>query len=446
VSRVIASRHHAGTAYATFDGHRSNDFGIHAYTTTDFGATWTRITSGLPEDNGVLNVIREDPRNPDLLFAGGEYGAFVSFTRGRSWLPLRGNLPTVPVDDIAIHHRDNDLVLATHGRSIWILDDLAPLQQLAATPLDPELHVFPIRPALQWSTWANTGTTGDKQFFGENPPEGALIRYYLARPVPGTQAKVTITMPDGTVVRELTGPAEAGLNQAVWDTRGESPVPPTRGGGPVGGGFFGQSRGARVDPGAYSVTVTVGAQTRKATVEVNDDPRIEMSAVDRAQRRAALDRLAPAVRSTAEASRTITQLRTTLAAEIDGWKKADAVKVPAQVQAQASDLLAKIDEVYPTFGTPPGEQRGLGDAGPPLVERPTPLPMRLRTLYGAIAEVSAAPTAQQLRDVEVLTARAGEATAAVSRLAEQDLAALNAAINRAGVPRITLPPATAPQP
>jgi len=447
VSRVIASRHQAGTAYATFDGHRSNDFGIYAFATTDYGATWTRITAGLPEDNGVLNVIREDPRNPDLLFAGGEYGAFVSLTRGRSWLPLRGNLPRVPVDDIAIHARDNALVLATHGRSIWILDDLTPLQQLTTAPLDAGLHVFPVRPALQWSTWSNSGTTGDKQFFGENPAYGAVIRYHVGQAMPGAQAKITVTAPDGTVVRELTGPAEPGLNQAVWDTRSEPPVPPARGattGG--GGGLFGQSQGARVDPGAFTVSVAVGEYTQQVGVEVFEDPRITMSAADRAQRRAALDRLAPAVRSTAEASRTITQLRTTLAAEIDGWKKADAVKVPAEVQEQASALLATIDAVYPTFGTPPGEQRGLGDAGPPLVERPTPLPMRLRLLYGAIADISAAPTAQQLRDIESLTARAGEVTADVSRLAEQDLAALNAAINRAGVPRITLPPPTSSQP
>jgi photosystem II stability/assembly factor-like uncharacterized protein len=440
VSRVVASRHQAGTAYATFDGHRANDFGIYVYATPDFGATWTRITGGLPEDNGVINVIREDPRQPDLLFAGGEYGAFVSFTRGRTWLPLRGNLPRVPVDDIAIHARDNDLVLATHGRSIWILDDLAPLQELASGAPREGLHVFPVRPAIQWSTWSSTGTTGDKAFFGENPPYGALIRYHVGRAGAGGPAKIEVRHASGALVRELTGPAEPGLNQAVWDTRAESPVPPARGETPGGGGFFGQAQGARVDPGVYAVTVTVGEQKAPASVEVLDDPRITFPAADRAQRRAALDRLAPAVRSATVASRTITQLRTTLVAEMDGWKKPGAAQVPAEVQSQAAALLARIDEAYPTFGTPPSEQRGLGDAGPPLVERPAPLPMRLRALYGTLAETSAAPTAGQLRDVEILTARATEASALVTRLAGEDLAALNAAINQAGVPRIVLPP------
>ena len=208
MSRVVASRHGDGTAYATFDGHRSNDFGIYVYMTTDFGETWKRITTGLPANNGIVNVVREHPKNPDLLFAGTEYGAFVSFTRGASWSPLKLNLPTVPVDDIQVHPRDNDLVFGTHGRSIWILDDITPLAELNAAVLASDLHAFSTRPAIQWRPWGNTGSTGHKEFFGANAPDGALIHYYLkAKPAAGEQVKVTVTDKAGKTVRSLTATA-----------------------------------------------------------------------------------------------------------------------------------------------------------------------------------------------------------------------------------------------
>ncbi len=127
VSRVVASKFNEGTAFATFDGHRNGDFKVYVYMTMDFGESWKSIVSNLPQNNGIANVIREHPRNANLLFVGTEYGMFISWDKGGSWMKFKLNLPTVPVDDILIHPRDNDLILGTHGRSIWVMDDITPL-------------------------------------------------------------------------------------------------------------------------------------------------------------------------------------------------------------------------------------------------------------------------------------------------------------------------------
>src|SRR5690606_12731448 len=146
VSRVIASAHDEATAYATFDGHRNNDFKPYVYKSTDYGRTWTSITSNLPEF-GSVQVIREHHRNPNLLFVGTEFGVFVSTNGGASWSRLAGGFPTVAVHDMLIHPRENDLVIGTHGRGIWILDDITPLEQLATASRTTIAHVFTPRPA-----------------------------------------------------------------------------------------------------------------------------------------------------------------------------------------------------------------------------------------------------------------------------------------------------------
>ena len=177
VSRVVASRFNEGTAYATLDGHRSNDFGVYVFVTNDYGATWKPIRNGIDDDAGTVHVIREHFRNPKLLFLGTERGLFVSYDQGGHWSRLKLNLPTVPVDDIAIHPRDNDLVLATHGRSIWILDDLgADRADDGRDSLRGVCTCSNARPATEWRIANRSGVTGHKAFFGPNPPNGARSR------------------------------------------------------------------------------------------------------------------------------------------------------------------------------------------------------------------------------------------------------------------------------
>ncbi len=148
VSRVEPSHFDAGTAYVSFDNHRRDDQKPYIFVTRDFGQTWTSIAANLPEGN--VNVVKEDPKNPNLLYAGTEYGFFISRTGGKDWKKFMTGLPTVRVDDVLVHPRDNDLVLATHGRSIWILDDITPLQQMTEAITTADAHLFDVRPATAW--------------------------------------------------------------------------------------------------------------------------------------------------------------------------------------------------------------------------------------------------------------------------------------------------------
>jgi len=178
ISAVEASHFDAGTAYVAADHHQDDDYAPYAYMTTDYGKTWTRITGDLPAKAAWVHVVREDPKNRNLLYLGAEMGVWASWDRGAHWTSLRGDLPVVQVRDIQIHPRDNDLLLATHGRGLYIMDDITALQQLEAAK-GSDVAVFDVRPAVRWNMWSRDGNLGQKTWRGENPPQGALITYYL---------------------------------------------------------------------------------------------------------------------------------------------------------------------------------------------------------------------------------------------------------------------------
>ncbi|MBW3535815.1 MAG: glycosyl hydrolase, partial [Gemmatimonadetes bacterium] len=177
VSRIDPSHHEPGRVYVSFDGHRNDDFAPYVFTSDDFGRSWRRITDGLPDWS--VNTVREHPRTPSLLFAGNEIGMWVTFDRGERWHRLEGDLPTVPVDDIAIQERENDLVVGTHGRSVWILSGLGPLEAQARADVVAEaVELFEPQRATQWSIAFAWPFQGDR-FAGENPADGAVLRYWL---------------------------------------------------------------------------------------------------------------------------------------------------------------------------------------------------------------------------------------------------------------------------
>jgi len=238
VSRVVASRVNEGTAFATFDGHRNGDFKVYVFMTNDFGETWKSIASNLPQNTGVVHVVREHPRNTNLLFAGTEFGLFASVDRGGSWMQIKQNLPTVPVDDIVIHPRENDLILGTHGRSIWIMDDITPLEQLNPSVMENNIYLFDNRQAVMWRAWNNKPLTSDKAFYGQNPPGGAMINFYLKEPLKERET-VSITIQDaaGQTVRTISC-TRANPNQSP-----AAPGGPGFGGGGGGGGAGGGGGG-----------------------------------------------------------------------------------------------------------------------------------------------------------------------------------------------------------
>ena len=195
ISRVEASHFDAATAYVTIDNHRLDDHKPYIFKTTDYGETWTSVASNMPEGN--VNVIREDPKNRNLLFVGTEYGFYVSLNGGKEWKPFMNGLPWVRVDDILIHPRDNDLIIGTHGRSIWIIDDITPLQQLSETVMTAENFVFDVRPSTSYVTDTVKGISveGARQFRGSNPDPGPAVSYMLKS---AASADVTISVHDIT--------------------------------------------------------------------------------------------------------------------------------------------------------------------------------------------------------------------------------------------------------
>ncbi|HSP14479.1 MAG TPA: hypothetical protein VLV78_06990 [Thermoanaerobaculia bacterium] len=462
VSRVVASRFAEGTAYAAFDGHRSDDFNAYLYMTTDFGETWKPIKSGLPTDADIVHVIREHYRNPKLLFAGTEHGLYISPDQGGHWTRLELNLPTVPVDDIAIHPRENDLVLATHGRSIWILDDLTPFEQWADSIASEDLHLFDMRPATAFRLANRSGSTGQQIFLGPNPPAGALITYFLkTKPAAKEKVKVTITDKAGKVLREIDGTKGVGVNRVNWDLRtrsvleapreeGESAEAAPQAGG--GGGGFGFSGAMRVEPGEYTVKVTAGKSEQSKTLVVEEDPRIVMTAEERAARRQALTQLGELASRAVAARRSMTGMRSALNTALEGWKKTGAAKPPENVLKTAEDLLKRVDETCRKFGTAVqcGEKAAsLGNAGPPLVYTPPTITQRITQLLGGIEGYAAAPTAWQLDQVKLLDGMLKTAGAEARKLAQDELGALNKMMNDANVPHLVIPrrePATATTP
>jgi len=223
VSRVVPSRYAAGRCYVTFDGHRSNDFTPYIYVTEDFGQTWKKITNGIPEFH-TLSVIREHHRAENLLFAGSERGLYVSFDRGVSWQKAGAPLPTVPVDDIQIHPRDNDLILATHGRGIYILDDIAALEVMATGGTSQKVALAPMRPGVQYRISSRKATTGQKFYIAPNPQSsGATVLFYLKDDVDPAAIKIEVLDKKNKVVRNLTANNPgSGWNRVSWDLRMEA--------------------------------------------------------------------------------------------------------------------------------------------------------------------------------------------------------------------------------
>ncbi|MEM9663519.1 MAG: hypothetical protein AAF970_01215 [Bacteroidota bacterium] len=219
VSRVEASQHDAATAYVTFDGHWTGDVNPYVYKTTDYGATWTDLTATLPRALPGLSVhtIVEDPVNPTLLFLGTEFGVYATLDGGQAWHPFMNGLPPVAVHDLVIHPRDRDLVAGTHGRSIWIADDLSALQQLTPEALAAPVHVFEGRPGTHWFNYNKGRIQNYFRFSGENPPPGAPIHLHLRETPPDSLARITVADAFGGRTRTLEVPATAGLHTVRWD-------------------------------------------------------------------------------------------------------------------------------------------------------------------------------------------------------------------------------------
>ena len=263
ISRIEPGAQDQKVAYLAVDAHRGAGYRPLAYRTADGGRTWQDIASNLPAD-GPVKVVREDPANPSLLFAGTEFGLFASLDRGGRWTKL-GELPTVAVDDILVHPRDRDLVIATHGRSLYVIDDIRPLEELTAEVVAKDAHLFAPPPASAFFLLPGAVDWSGKAIFrGDNPPEGVPLTYYV-KTYTGDPVKVAVSLAGGPPVANLTGPGTPGLNRIVWDLKPSKDLLTEYGGeGPK-----------PVRSGDYTVTLTYGKTKQEQKLRVSTAAGIE---------------------------------------------------------------------------------------------------------------------------------------------------------------------------
>ncbi|MEO6222773.1 MAG: hypothetical protein ABIP90_05950, partial [Vicinamibacterales bacterium] len=270
-SGIASSRHADGTVYMVVDNHRSDDFANYVYRSTDFGQTWTSIAGDLPAKR-VARTIREDARNPNLLYLGTEFGLFVTMDGGAHWVALGANMPTVPVNDLAVHPRDQDLVLATHGRGVWILDGVNALQELTPAVAASASALFTPKPADMIRYTNLKAHMGDMVFRGENPASGGAIDYWIGE----TASDVVLSIHDGTgaEINRVPAATKRGVNRVVWNLRfadlstGGAAVPTDE----EGGGGGGRVPGPYVAPGVYTARLRVDGQTHEKKITVREDP------------------------------------------------------------------------------------------------------------------------------------------------------------------------------
>ena len=269
ISKIHASEHDAGTAFVAVDNHRSDDFKPYAYMTTNYGASWTKIVNGLPTDDYV-KVIRQDPKNPNTLVLGMEHGVFISWDKGSNWAKINNNLPPASVRDLRIHPRERDIIVATHGRGVWILDDASPLLDHKVNT--EAIHAFDIRPATKWNMYAQIENMGQRTYKAENPAYGANINLFT-KAKPNAPVEVNITDADGFMVRTIIDSTfQAGINRIVWDLKTDPPLKLTN---PAPGGWRGPFK-PTVGAGTYKASITVDGQTLTKEIIVKPDPRIEL--------------------------------------------------------------------------------------------------------------------------------------------------------------------------
>ncbi len=284
VSKIHASEHDAGTAFVTVDQHRMNDFKPYIFMTKNFGKTWEKISGNLPQDDYV-KVVRQDPHNPKLLFAGMEHGIYASWDSGKNWEKINIDLPNVSVRDLRIQKRDRDLVVGTHGRGAYILDDIRPLEELDGI-LDKSIHLFPIREGVLWNMYWRLENLGDKKYTAKNPEYGTYINYYLNhKPKSSIEVKIFDKQNNLITTLEDENP-EKGINRLTWDLgydsvnplnvneQGKLEIKKTKPGKTYEG--LSEEIRPKVAPGIYKAEIKYNNTTEVSEFLVSGDYRIEM--------------------------------------------------------------------------------------------------------------------------------------------------------------------------
>ncbi len=470
VARIYASQHDVNTVYALFNNHKSSDFAPYIMKSTDAGRTWTSISSDLPK-NGPLWSMAEDHVNPDLLFAGTEFGLFFTGNGGRKWVQLKSGLPTIAVRDLAIQKRENDLVAGTFGRGIYVLDDYTPLRMATEDVLAKESHLFPVKEALIYIESQPLGGRG-KAFLGEsfftapNPEFGAVFTYYLKDsirtkrqvrreaerrggevPYPPVEQLVAeaeeeppsimLTVRDsaGNIIRRLTGPTAAGMHRVAWDLRYPSPqlAPPRQPGdaGAEGGGGRGGLSGNLVMPGKYSVSVSKrigGVWTelgQSQSFNVVTEGLNTMAAADREKLFEFQQKVARLQRSVNGATSFGNELR----AKIATARRA-LMETPAASEKLIDDVASIDKRLNELLKALRGDQllAQLNENPPPSISS------RVNGIVAAQRMSTARPTQTQINQYTIAAQEFEVELKKLRALAEVDFARLEKALDAAGAP------------
>jgi photosystem II stability/assembly factor-like uncharacterized protein len=441
VNNIDASKWEAGKAYVAIDLHQMGNFEPFLYKTTDFGKTWTRITTGIEgHPLSYVRSIQEDPVRPGLLYLGTENALYVSFDDGDHWRSLQNNLPSTPMYWITVQQHFNDLVVATYGRGFWILDDVTPLQQLTADVARRDAHLFAPRPAYRFRRATSPMTMFDDPSAGEDPAYGASINYWLSK-VPESDVTISILGSNGETVRRLEGTRNVGINRVYWDLEGEPSTEIRLRTKPqyadwVEMGEQGWRAGVvgRISvlkpPGTYTVVLEAGGKELRQSLSVLKDPHSEGTEEDIRLQTETLEDLRSDLDRTAEAINRIEWIR----------KQLEDVRgvVGALGGSDAKAVVSGAEELGGTLITLEGKlyQLKLTDTGQDRVRWPTMLAGRIAYLAGAIAVSDFRPTDQDREVARVLKERLAAYQEELDSLLKNEIAALNTTLVERSLPRV----------
>jgi photosystem II stability/assembly factor-like uncharacterized protein len=406
VSWVEASRFDAATAFAAFDRHTFGDMTPYVFKTTDYGKTWSPIVSANSGVRGFAHVIKEDSAAQNLLFMGTEFGLWISLDGGKQWAQYKGHeFPDVPVRDIVVQDRDSDLVIATHGRGIWIIDDITPLRRLTPEVMSQDAVFLMGKPAQQRFNANGGWSEGNGTFYGPNPPDAALITYYQKKRHIYGKMKLEIFDPQGKLVDTLAANSRRGISRVEWPMRLKAPHVP-----PAAVAAFEAAQGPRVLPGKYTVKLTRGKEVYTADMVLQLDARAKFSEADRAQDFAATMRVYNLL---ADMSYDVDSINAVHAALLE---RAEQAGKDAALAKRLTELAGTVEEMRKKIvattegGAVTGEER--------IREKTT-------QLYGELNNYEGKPAEYQVARIDSLTKELKDVTNGFDALVEKELGGVN---------------------
>jgi len=425
VSSIEPGHFDLGTAYVTFDLHTFGDMSPHLYRTTDFGRTWTSLIADGSPMRGYAHVVKEDLVNPDLLFAGTEFGLWISLDGGKQWSQYKGgDLPSVAVRDLAIQPRQVDLVVGTHGRGIWIIDDFTPLRALRPETLAKDVAFLEAKPSVQRMPASGGWANGDAAFVGPNPTEDATIVYYQKKRHIFGDLKIDILDAGGNVVGSVPSSKRRGLCRATWSMRMKPPKVPT-----AASAAFGAFIGPRLLPGTYTVRMTKNDAVYTEPLRLVPDPRSKATLAERkAQFELSLRLYALLGEMTRSVDR-INHARSALEERAAALPGDDALAQQLRGASTHLDDFRRKIVATKEGGMVTGEER---------------LRENLCDLYGNVMNYDGRPTQTQVERAEAIARELGDVVAGFEAWVAQELPAVNSGLQAKGARPVELPPSQGP--